>query len=378
MTYLFSPDNWEWLWTGNNFRFLLEGFAINVQIAAVAMVLALALGLMLALLRISKLRLISVPVGIWVDVFRNLPVIFLILYLFLGMPESWRNAYVDVVPDFAPEALQSGFVLAGILGLVLYNSAVLAEIMRSGILSLERGQSEAAYSLGLTYSQAMRLVILPQGLRRMVPATVSQLITLNKDTTLVSIIAIGEVVRHGRTLSTSGFFGETDAPVLQVFIVIGLMFIAVNLLLSRLSRRLEIRERKRTAVVARRVTGVEDQVAAETDLAERFMTAIAERDMDFLERHLGEEFVLITGRPGHETRSRAEWLEVTASAYEIRSFRFDELEVLDYGDVGVVRSRYSQEATMGGADRTQTYLMTDVWHRSEGDFRLTTRHISPL
>jgi ketosteroid isomerase-like protein len=114
------------------------------------------------------------------------------------------------------------------------------------------------------------------------------------------------------------------------------------------------------------------------ELEERFMTAIAERDMDFLERHLGEEFVLITGRPGHETRSRAEWLEVTASAYEIRSFRFDELEVLDYGDVGVVRSRYSQEATMGGADRTQTYLMTDVWHRSEGDFRLTTRHISPL
>ena len=113
-------------------------------------------------------------------------------------------------------------------------------------------------------------------------------------------------------------------------------------------------------------------------LEERFMTAVAERDIDFLERHLGEEFILITGRQGHETRGRGEWLEVTATAYEIRSFRFDELEVLDYGEVAVVRSRYSQEATMGDAERSQSYLMTDVWHRRDGAFRLVTRHISPL
>ena len=113
-------------------------------------------------------------------------------------------------------------------------------------------------------------------------------------------------------------------------------------------------------------------------LEERFMTAIAERNLDFLRRHLGEEFKLTTGRPGHETRDRAEWLEVTATAYEIRSFRFDELEVLDYGDVAVVRSRYSQEATMADAERSQSYLMTDVWHRRDGAFRLVARHISPL
>ena len=113
-------------------------------------------------------------------------------------------------------------------------------------------------------------------------------------------------------------------------------------------------------------------------LEQRLMTAVAERDMDFLEHHLGEEFTLTTGRQGHETRGRAEWLEVTATTYEIRSFRFDELEVLDYGEVAVVRSRYSQEATMDGADRSQSFLMTDVWHRREGAFRLVSRHISPL
>src|SRR5689334_24578483 len=147
---------------------------------------------------------------------------------------------------------------AAIIGLTLYNSAVLAEIMRAGIQSLARGQGEAASALGLDYRQSMRHVILPQGLRRMVPATVSQLITLNKDTTLVSIVAITEVMRRGRIVSSSGFFQEVQAPVLQVFIFIGFLFVIVNYALSRLSRRLEIRDRKITGTKFKRVTGVED------------------------------------------------------------------------------------------------------------------------
>ena len=151
---------------------------------------------------------------------------------------------------------------------MLYNSAVLCEIMRSGIQSLDRGQREAAASLGLTYVQQMRFVILPQGLRRMVPATVSQLITLIKDTTLISIIAIPEVIGHGGSIiSASAFGGGVQAPLLQVYLMVGFLFIVVNFSLSRLSRRLEIRERKRTGTTLRRVRGLEDQVAAETDLA---------------------------------------------------------------------------------------------------------------
>jgi ABC-type amino acid transport system permease subunit len=147
---------------------------------------------------------------------------------------------------------------------------VLAEIMRSGILSLERGQSEAAAALGLTYRQSMRFVILPQGLRRMVPATVSQLITLNKDTTLVSIIGIQEVMRQARIVTaTSGspFVGTgVDAPLLQVFLTVGIMFVIVNLALSRVSRRLELRERRRTGVQVQKVEGLEDQLAIQTAL----------------------------------------------------------------------------------------------------------------
>src|ERR1700741_3616088 len=107
----------------------------------------------------------------------------------------------------------------------------------------------------------MRHVVLPQGLRRMVPATVSQLITLNKDTTLVSIVAIQEVVRHARSVTSFQFFGGVQAPVLQVFLFVGLLFIIVNLALSRLSRRLEEVESKRTSVGdVKRVSGVEEQV----------------------------------------------------------------------------------------------------------------------
>ncbi|MDA0179340.1 amino acid ABC transporter permease [Solirubrobacter phytolaccae] len=263
MSYLFSPDNWEWLWTGNNARFILEGFLINLEIAVISIIFALIFGLVLALLRLSVLKPVSFLAGAWVDVFRNLPLIFLILYFALGLPQSWKQAWEDAMPSWAPEAFQSGLVLGAFMGLILYNSAVLAEIMRAGILSLPKGQGEAASALGMTRRQALRYVILPQGLRRMVPATVSQLITLNKDTTLVSIIAITEVMRRGRIVTSSGFFGDVTAPILQVFIFIGFLFVVVNYLLSRLSRRLEIRERKITGTKLKRVGGLEDQVAAD-------------------------------------------------------------------------------------------------------------------
>jgi glutamate transport system permease protein len=263
MNYLFSPDNWEWVWTGNNARFLLEAFLVNIEIAIVAMVLALIVGLVLALGSLSRNPVLRWASRLWVDVFRNLPLVFLILYLALALPEGVQSFWEDNAPGFLPDALRNRLVLAGIAGLVLYNSAVIAEIMRAGILSLDRGQREAAAALGMTYRQQMRLVILPQGLRRMVPATVSQLITLTKDTTLVSLITIQEAVRSGRVLtSTAGnpfTGGGVEAPILHVMIFIGVLFVIFNYTLSRLSRRLEVGQRRKTAGSGRvAASGVED------------------------------------------------------------------------------------------------------------------------
>jgi His/Glu/Gln/Arg/opine family amino acid ABC transporter permease subunit len=264
VSYLFDPANWEWLFAGNNLRFLLQGFAINLQIAVLAMVLSLVCGLGLALLRVSRWAWVKAVTSTWIDVWRNLPLIFIMLYLSLSIPESWRVAYQGLIPTWLPDAFESPFFPAAVAGLTLYNSAVIAEIMRAGIQSLERGQGEAAAALGLPYWKSMRLVVLPQGLRRMVPATVSQLITLNKDTTLVSIIAIQEALRHARIITnTSGspFTGTgVDAPLLQVFLVTGFMFVMVNFALSRLSRRLEVKERQRGGGSVQRVTGLEDQL----------------------------------------------------------------------------------------------------------------------
>ncbi len=100
--------------------------------------------------------------------------------------------------------------------------------------------------------------------------------------------------------------------------------------------------------------------------------------MAYLQRTLGEKFTLTTGRPGAEVRSRQEWLDVTRERYRIVSFAFDWMRVEAYGDAAVVRSRYHQRASMDGQDRSSPYLMTDVWIRRGGSWRLVTRHVTPL
>jgi ketosteroid isomerase-like protein len=113
-------------------------------------------------------------------------------------------------------------------------------------------------------------------------------------------------------------------------------------------------------------------------LERRWMDAVRDRDMAFLEELLGEEFTLTTGRPGAPVRAREEWLAITRERYAIEEFEFEDLEVLPYGHVAVARSRYRQRATMDGEDRAQAYLMTDVFVRRKGRWQAVTRHISPL
>jgi hypothetical protein len=113
-------------------------------------------------------------------------------------------------------------------------------------------------------------------------------------------------------------------------------------------------------------------------LSERFMEAVRDRDLGWLDEHLAAEFTLTTGRPQAPVRTRDEWLAVTRERYVIEEFGFEELEVLDLGEAAVVRSRYRQRGSMAGEDRTQTFLMTDVWVERTGRPQLVTRHVSPL
>jgi glutamate transport system permease protein len=142
---------------------------------------------------------------------------------------------------------------------VLYNSAVLAEIFRAGILSLDRGQTEAAEAIGLGYWQTMGLVLIPQAVRRMVPAIVSQLVTLLKDTSLGFVVPYEELLRRGNIL------GQFSRNVLQSLFVVALIYLVVNLILSRIARRLEVRQRRRYGAGAIRVAGNEELAAMEAE-----------------------------------------------------------------------------------------------------------------
>jgi len=121
-----------------------------------------------------------------------------------------------------------------------------------------------------------------------------------------------------------------------------------------------------------------DEVQELTRLQHAWMEAVERRDIEFLEQLLGPEFILITGRPGIETRTRQQYLDVTRDRYTLESFEYVDLDVHAYGNFGFARSRYSQRGWMDDKQRNQAFLMTDVWVRRDGSWQAVSRHISPL
>ena len=218
-------------------KYFLTGLLTTVRVAAVAMAGAILIGSVMALARLSRAAVVRWVAWLYIEFFRGLPIFLLVLFCALGLPRYGVH-------------LSLFWYLT--LGLTVYNSAVLAEIFRAGILSLDRGQTEAASALGLGYWQSMLLVIIPQAARRMIPAIVSQLVTLLKDTSLGSVIAFEELLRKAQI--NGEFFGNR----LQSLFVAAVLYIIVNFSLSRLARRLEVRQRRRYKAGSIAVTGIED------------------------------------------------------------------------------------------------------------------------
>ena len=219
-------------------RFLGVGLLTTLQLAGASMALALVFGSLLALGRLARNGPTRWLTGGWVEVFRAIPLLLMIYFSARGLPR------LDVdLPGF-------WYV---VIGLTLYNSAVLAEIFRAGILSLDRGQTEAASAVGMTYWQTMLLVVIPQAFRRMVPAIVSQLITLLKDTSLAFIVPLEELLRRAFIVGD-----QPGKPLLQSLFIAALIYVVVNFTLSRVARRLEVRQRRRYGAGGIAVTGAED------------------------------------------------------------------------------------------------------------------------
>jgi glutamate transport system permease protein len=201
-------------------RFLLTGLGHTLLATAVAAAFAFPLGGLIGLGRLARNRLVGGAARTYVEIFRSVPLL-LLLYVFLfGLPS---------VGVTLPVFWQL------VIPIVLANAAVVAEIFRAGVLSLPRGQTEAAYSIGMTHGHALWYVLIPQAVRALVPALVSQLVRLLKDSTLGYVVSYLELLHQAKVL------GEYYHAVLSTYLVAALAFVAVNAALSRTASWLEAR-----------------------------------------------------------------------------------------------------------------------------------------
>jgi glutamate transport system permease protein len=219
---LFTAEQWDWITYERIQLTLLAGLLATLRAFAVGAVLALVFGAVFATARLSDHAWIRNPAAAIVEFFRAIPLLILMFLLYFGMG---INAFWAVV-----------------LGLMLYNGSVLAEVFRAGILSVPRGQSEAAYGLGMRKTQVMTAVLLPQALTAMLPTIISQLVVLLKDSALGFIIQYEELLFVGRQLGSQL---QLDAPIIPVAIVIAIIYIAMCLLLSVGANRAEQWSRRR-------------------------------------------------------------------------------------------------------------------------------------
>ncbi|MET8971884.1 amino acid ABC transporter permease [Streptomyces hydrogenans] len=212
------------VWT----TYLLPGLVETLKAAALAILIALPLGAALGIGRLSDHRWVRVPVGVVVEFFRAIPVLLLMIFA-----SQIYAQFTPVSSDFRP-------LYAVVTGLVLYNASVIAEIVRAGVLSLPRGQGDAAVALGMRKGQTMLYVLLPQAVTVMLPALVSQLVVIVKDTALGgAMLGFGELLSQNRQI-TANYGANTIAA----FTVIALIYIALNALLTYLAARLEKRLRQ--------------------------------------------------------------------------------------------------------------------------------------
>lgn len=199
---------------------LLEGTVVTLQMFFATIVLSLPLGLLLALARISKFKALSSAVGVYIWLFRGTPLMLQLLFIYFGLPFL---PVIGIRLDDYPAAL---------LAFVLNYAAYFAEIFRAGIQSIDRGQYEGAKVLGMTYVQTMRRIVLPQVIKRVLPPVSNETITLVKDTSLIYVLAMNDLLRTTRAIVQRDF---TTMP----FIVAAVFYLIMTLVLTWLFQKLE-------------------------------------------------------------------------------------------------------------------------------------------
>ncbi|MBO8464188.1 MAG: amino acid ABC transporter permease [Firmicutes bacterium] len=206
---------------------LLAALGQTCLLAFLSLIFACILGLVFGLMNVSHSKVLKIIGGIYVDAIRGVPLIVLAYFIYFGVPYAAKALGMT---DFRLTALY-----AGTITLALNCGAYMAEILRAGIQSVDRGQMEAARSLGMSYGHSMRKVVLPQAIRTMIPSIINQFIITLKDTSILSVIGFPELVNTGKTVvaNTMNAFGT--------WAIVGIMYMIVIISLSKIARQIERR-----------------------------------------------------------------------------------------------------------------------------------------
>lgn len=208
-------------------KLLLEAMGQTLIMAFYSLIFASIIGLIFGMLSVLKSKVCNVIAHVFVDIIRGVPMIVLAFFVFFGIPYALKNFLHST---FTFTALQ-----AGIICLSLNCGAYMSEIIRAGIQSVDIGQMEAARSLGIPYWKAMQKVVLPQAIRTMIPSIINQFIITLKDTSILSVIGFPELVNAAQNVIAINFKS------FQVWFLVGLMYLIVITILSKIAKALERR-----------------------------------------------------------------------------------------------------------------------------------------
>ncbi|MDT2814043.1 amino acid ABC transporter permease [Vagococcus carniphilus] len=206
--------------TWSNLRFILDGLWVTLEVAIVSIILSFIIGGIFGVIRYLKIPVISIGVGIIIDIIRNLPLLLIIFFTYFALPQI---------------GIQFSIFWSAVIALTIFESAMLSEIIRGGLLAVPKGQLEAGISTGLTKIQTIYYIVLPQGLKLMVPPLVSQFVSLIRDTSLAVIISLPEL-----THNTKIIYAEYPNTVLPMFLIMALLYFIICYSLSYFSKRFEV------------------------------------------------------------------------------------------------------------------------------------------
>lgn len=211
-------DAFSWM----NLNFLFDGLSVTVQVSIISIVFSFLVGGFLGVLRFSKIPVFSRVLGVMIDIIRNLPLLLIIFFTYFALPQI---------------GIKFDIFWSAVVALTIFESAMLSEIFRAGLNAVPKGQMEAGLSTGLTYVETLTSIVIPQAIKSMTPALVSQLISLIKDTSLAVIISLPELTHNAKII-----YGQNESYVIPMFIAMTIAYFIVCYILSLISKYLETKK----------------------------------------------------------------------------------------------------------------------------------------